>query len=195
MRTLSKTAQVLKYFAQHYGRPGIPRTRLGKCAFMADVIARQYLAHPITELVYRKDFFGPYARELPKYTTELVEAELVNEVTHGSGDSRAIRLHDRGHPVAFGFTPGEAEVLAYVSDNYLDMDLEEFVQEVVKKTEPFKTVHKHGDQLPMEVLDGVVRDAVGFDLEKLIRAEKQAETGEGITLDQFADELHSRFAS
>src|SRR3954469_25167544 len=101
MRTISKTAQVLKYFAQHYGRPGIPRTRLGKCAFMADVIARQYLAHPITELVYRKDFFGPYARELPNYTSELVEAELVDEVTHGSRG--AIRLHDRGRAVAFAF--------------------------------------------------------------------------------------------
>jgi uncharacterized protein YwgA len=192
---LTKTAQVLKYFAQQYGRPGIPRTRLGKYSYMADVISRQYLGHPITDLKYRKDHYGPYARELPEFTRELVAAELVDEVTHGSGDDRAIRLHDRGRAVAFDFTPGEAEVLAYVMANYSHMDFVEFVAEVVKKTDPFKAVRKQREALPMDLLNGIARDTVGFDLEAIIRAEQQAEAGDYITFDQFADELRSSSAS
>jgi hypothetical protein len=195
MPAISKTAQVFKYFAQQYGWPGILRTRLGKYSYMADVISRQYLGHPITDLLYRKDYYGPYAKELPQYTEELVAAELVDEITHGSGNERAIRLHDRGRAVAFDFTPGEAEILAYVMTNYSHMDFDEFVMAVVKETDPFKAVRKHGDALPMKTLDGVARDAVGFDLERIIRAEKQAEAGDFITLDQFADELRSNPAN
>jgi hypothetical protein len=191
MAKISKTAQVLKYFAQQYGRPGIPRTRLGKFAYMADVISRQYLGHPITDFKYRKDHYGPYARELPEYTAELVAADLVDEISHRGSGEGAIRLHDLGRPIPFDFTAGEAEVLAYVMAHYEHMDFDEFVLAVVKETDPFKAVHKQGDVLPMHQLDGVVRSAVGFDLESIIRAEKQAEAGEYDTLDQFADALRS----
>lgn len=95
----------------------------------------------------------------------------------------------------FAFTPGEAEVLAYVTTNYSQMDFDEFVIEVVKETDPFKAVRKHGEALPMNSLDGVARNAVGFDMERIIRAEKQAEAGDYITLDRFADELRSPAAS
>lgn len=196
MPELTKTAQVLWYFAQQYGRPGILRTRLGKFSFMADVIARQYLGHPITSFEYRKDYYGPYARELPDYTAELCNADLVDEVTRGVGEGREIRLHNRGgRAVAFDFTPGEAEVLAYVEANYIDMDFNEFVSAVVKQTDPFKQVQRHGDVLPMNILDGAIAKTVGFDLEQIIRAERQAEGGEFVTLDQFADELRARSAS
>ncbi|MDQ3675069.1 MAG: hypothetical protein M3365_11955, partial [Gemmatimonadota bacterium] len=43
LTTPSKTAQVLRYFAQHYGGPGVPRKRLVKLAYMADILSRQYL--------------------------------------------------------------------------------------------------------------------------------------------------------
>src|SRR3990172_4747017 len=103
----SKTAQVLKFFAQQYGHPGVPRKRLAKLVYMADVLARQYLGHPITEFEYIKDHYGPYARSLPDYAEELVGCELAEETTSRDGVRRTVRLRDLGQPLAFQFSPGE----------------------------------------------------------------------------------------
>src|ERR1041384_3195216 len=138
MPALSKTAQVFKFFAQQYGHPGLPRTKLAKLTYTSDVLARQYLGHPITDLVYIKDHYGPYARALPEYVRELESAELAEQTTHRDGEHRTIRLRDLGRPIAFGFSPGENEILGYVAANYLSMDLDEFIDDVVKRTDPFK---------------------------------------------------------
>jgi hypothetical protein len=55
---LTKTAQILKYFAQQY--PGVPRTLLAKYVYLSDLHAREYLGRPISDFVYRQDNYGPY---------------------------------------------------------------------------------------------------------------------------------------
>lgn len=195
MPDLTKTAQVLKFFAQQHGPPGVPRKRLVKLAYMADILARQYLGRQITDFVYIKDHYGPNDRSLPGYVTELAEAGLAEEGRQFSPPFCTFRLRDMGRPIAFGFTPGENEILGYVANNYLDMELEEFIELVVKETDPWKEVTRQGEKLPMDLVDGAARDEVGFDLEAVIRAEVQAEAGEYRTLAELSDELRAAISA
>jgi hypothetical protein len=195
MTQVSKTAQVARFFAQQYGAPGIPRKRLVKLAYMADVLARQYLGRPITDLQYIKDHYGPNARELEDYTRELVTAEMADEFTQRSDGIRWIRLQARGQTGPFDFTLGETEILGYVTENYLEMEMDEFVELVVKTTDPFTQVAREGDPLPMEIVNNTVRTAIGFDLERLALAERQATEGDYITLAQFVNGVRARPAS
>lgn len=195
MQEVSKTAQVLRLFAQAYGRPGIPRTRLVKLAYVADILTRQYLGHPLTELRWIKDHYGPNARELPQVTKELVELDLAEEYVTRDGNTRAIRLRASHAPMVFGLTLGENEVLRYIIDNYLSMELEEFIDDVVKATDPFKAVNRHGEELPMDLVNGEKRDEIGFDLEKVLHAERQAAEGEWTTLADFANELRAEITA
>jgi len=195
MPELSKNAQLIKFFAQQYGHPGVPRKKLAKLIYMADVLARQFLGKPMSDLVYIKDHYGPYARELPNYTKELVDADLAIESKELDPPYRSIRLRDSGHPIAFTFTPGENEILAYVVENYLNMDLDEFIDQVVKETDPFKAVHRDGERLPMETIDGVRATEIGFGLEAVLRAERQAAEGQGMTLTEFSRVLRADLTS
>lgn len=195
MTELSRNAQLLKFFAQRYGSPGIPRKRLVKLSFMADVLARQYLGHPISSFQHIKDHFGPNARELPEATRELQRADLAVEVTETHPPRRYIRLRDCGRPVAFDFTAGENEILAYVVENYLSMDLDEFIEDVVKETEAFKAATRVGEVLPMHLLDNAGRTEVGFDLEAVLHAEQQAAEGLGVPLVEFSRALRTDLSS
>jgi hypothetical protein len=162
---------------------------------MADILARQYLGRPITDFVYIKDHYGPYDRSLPSYVEELERAGMAEQGRAFNAPYRTYRLRDTGKPVLFGFSLGENEILGYVADNYLDMDLEEFIELVVKATDPWKEVTREGEKLPMHLVDGTVKDEIGFDLEALIRAEQQAEAGDYVTLSELADDLRAAISS
>src|SRR5688572_15613925 len=99
MPELSKTAQVLRLFAQAYGKPGIPRKRLVKLAYVADILAWQYLGHPLTALHWIKDHWGPNARDLPEVTAELEGQELAEEFTARDGAIRTIYLRASHKPL------------------------------------------------------------------------------------------------
>ena len=58
MPKLSRNAQVLRYLLEV--APGVGHTLLAKFAYLADLIARQYLGGPITEMQYRYDNHGPF---------------------------------------------------------------------------------------------------------------------------------------
>lgn len=195
MPELSKTAQVLRLFAQAYGRPGIPRKRLVKLAYVADILARQYLGRPLTELHWVKDHYGPNARDLPEATEELLQRDLADEYTSRDGDYRTIYLRASRQPVAFDFTLGENAVLSYIVDNYLNMDLPELIDEIAKQTDPFKAVERHGEELPMHLVDGKKRGEIGFDLERILRAEQQASEGQWSTVADFANELRAEITA
>lgn len=195
MTDLSKTAQVLSFFAQQYGSPGIPRKRLVKLAYMADVLARQYLGHPVTDFGYIKDHYGPNARELPSVVQELAEAGVAEERVEHDGAYRTIRLLDAHQPIVFDFSLGENEVLSYVVENYKDMELQEFIDLVVKETDPFTAVTTHGEELPMQLVDDTMKQSVGFDLESILSAEHQVAQGHYQTLNQFGDALRAEITA
>lgn len=188
-QALSKTSQVLCFFAQQYGAQGIPRKRLVKLAYMADVISRECLGRPITELQYIKDHFGPNARELEDFTAELQAQSAADEWTERDAGTRWIRLRASASIPPFEFSLGELEVLGYVAANYLKMPVEEFIESVVKQTDPFLQVNRIGDLLPMSLVDGTVRDSLGFNLETVAHTAHEIERGNYVTLTQIADEL------
>ena len=193
MTQLSRNAQLLKYFAQQY--PGIPRTRLVKLVYMSDVLARQYLGHPISTFRYVHHYFGPYDGAVESAAEELEAAGLARQEFDRGPELTYKRLHDNGTPTPFSFTLGENEVLAYVSANYVQMPMREFLDDVVYETLPMKLSERRQAPLEMSVLDHTGSKAVGFDLERVLRAEQQAESGNYKTLRTFGDELRAAIAA
>ena len=191
---VSRNAQLLKFFAQAYR--GIPRKRLVKMAFMADLISRQYLEHPISEFEWIAYYYGPYSREIPEAIGELESQHLAwtREIeATPDGDAQWKLLFDSGQRVPLDFSFGENEVLAYVVDNYLDMPMEELLWDVVYPTVPFKkaVAEGFGSRVPMELANSVGKRLAGFDLEAIIKAERQVEGGEFVTASAFFNALRS----
>jgi hypothetical protein len=181
--TVSRDAQVLKFFAQQCR--GIPRKRHVKLVYLADVLAREYLGHPISSFEYVRLYYGPYDRRFPEVAQELVLAGLAEEVTEHRtaypAPQRTIRLVDLGLSVPFEFSLGELEVLRYVTENYLDMPMEELIEDVIYETEPMKAGVSEESRLPMELADRRGVDAVGFDLEAVLAAEREIAEGKFTT--------------
>ena len=191
---VSKNAQLLKFFAQQYR--GIPRKRLVKMAYMADLISRQYLEHPISNFHWIAYYFGPYAPEIGDAVQELERNELAwvreTEATP-EGDVAWKLLYDSGQRVPLDFSLGENEVLASVVTNYLNMPMEELLWDVVYPTAPFKAAvaEGFGSPLPMDLVNNEGRRLAGFDLEAVIKTELQAEAGHYVTAPDFFSGLRA----
>ena len=196
-RHITRDAQLLKFFAQQYS--GIPRKRLVKMAYLADLISRQYLGHPITTFEYRVNHFGPYSPAIEDAVKELVSKDLAltrDSQPDEDGQDAWKLLFDVGKRVVFDFSLGENEVLAYVADNYLDMSMDELLEDVVYPTAPFQAVrNEFRARIPMELVNGQEKQFVGFDLEAVIKAEQQAELGGYATAREFFDGLRARYTA
>jgi hypothetical protein len=190
---LSRDALLVKFFAQAYR--GIPRKYLAKFIYEADVLAREYLGHPISSLRYRRDKYGPYDPAIKDAIEELIAAGHVEERrdsffgTLVSG--RSYRLYDQHRPVSFDFDLGESAVLDYVVRNYLNMPFKEFLTDVIYETAPMKAGTPMDRPLPMDALNHTGTKRVGFRLDEVVRAEEAARRGDVITLSAFMDELRA----
>lgn len=193
--SISRNAQLLKFFAQQYR--GIPRKRLAKMVYETDLIARQYLGKPVSTFEYSLYQFGPYSPDIPVAVEELVSSGLAwTRETEATDDGPGWkRLYDSGKRVLFDFSIEENEVLAYVASNYLSMPMQELLQDVVYETKPFKAAKRFHDRLPMELGDNEGRRLVGFDLGRIITAEHQVRSGEYLTAPQFFDGLRNRITA
>ncbi len=191
---LSRNALLVKYFAQVYR--GIPRKHLVKFIYEADVLAREYLGHPLSKFQYQHAKYGPYDPAIKDAVQELVDAghvEVKRDGWFGEGSEGAyLRLLDQHHPVTFDFDLGESAVLDYVVTNYLNMPFEEFLHDVIYETAPMKKAGPKGTKLPMEVADNIGTKKVGFRLEEILKAEEAGRRGEFITLSAFVDELRAQ---
>jgi uncharacterized protein YwgA len=192
---ISRNAQLLKFFAQQY--PGIPRKRLVKMAYMADLIARQYLGHPISEFEYRADHFGPYPPEITDALAELEAEGLAwTRATEATAEGPSWKqLFDSGHRIVFEFSLEENEVLGYVVKNYLNMPMEELLEDVVYQTTPYKASESFRERLRMEMADNEGKKLVGFDLRAIINAERQVDAGEYLVAREYFDGLRNRIAA
>lgn len=185
MPQLSKTAQLLRFFAQQYGPPGVPRLRLMKLAYMSDLLAREYLGQPITDFAYYRYTLGPYDDAIIAAIREVVDAGLgANRVEWGeNGPTR--RLLANGVPIVFDFSAAELEILTYVTTNYLHMDMEEFVRDVVYTTKPMIPLldakPKDRKPLDMDQLNGAIVAQYGFRLEDVLEAEAAIRAGKFVT--------------
>lgn len=196
---LSRNLQLYKYLAQQCR--GMPRKHLVKMAYMADLVARQYLGHPISDLEYVVYYFGPYPPETPSIIAELERRGLAwaqPGLKADQGDYAFKKLFDTGERVVFDFTLGENAVLAYVVNNYLEMDTDELTEEVVKYTAPWQAAiarERFKERIPMEIVDGQGTKEVGFNLEAVMKAEKQAEEGDFLTAREYFDGLRNRITA
>jgi hypothetical protein len=195
MQSVSKTAQTLRFFAQQYGSPGISRKQLVKLVYMADVLGREYLGHPITAFTYKSDLYGPNVVDIDDPVEELRGQALAEQYTSYDRNIKRIRLRASHVPMVFDFTLGENEILRYVVENYMPMPLDEFIDDVVKETAAYKAAERIGDEIPMAIADGTKRDEIGFDLEHILNAEKQAAEGNSMTLGEFFDELRTEITT
>lgn len=189
--SLSRNAQVLKYFAQQHTR-GIGRTKLQKLAYLADLEARRYLGKPITTFEYTWWNHGPFDDGLYAAIEELKRHGLASEVEIPWPSYLEHRLVDAGKAVPFTFTATESEVLSFVAEKYLHSPLARLLYEVVYETRPMKEVARKGDRLPMELVDNEGRNELGFDLEAVLEAERELEDGRFKTASALFDELRRK---
>jgi hypothetical protein len=185
---------LVKFFAQLYR--GIPRKNLMKLIYEADVLAREYLGHAISEFLYVRYKYGPYARAIEDAVAELVAAGHVEERRERwftFGDEGAYhRLFDLHRAVAFDFDLGESAVLDYVVTNYLNMPIKEFIQDVIYETAPMKAGVSMERPLPMELANNAGTRKVGFRLYEVLEVEQAASRGDLVALSDFVDELRSQ---
>jgi hypothetical protein len=187
---LSRNAKLVKFFAQQYR--GVPRTRLVKLIYLADLLAREYLGAPISTLEYYKYKHGPYDEAIEDAIGELVASRLAEDIKDPWGRGLYKRVMDLRRPVPFDFSLGESAVLDYVVTNYLDMDMKELLVDVVYETTPFKAVGRYNQKLPMRIADNSGTAMVGFNLEEILRAEQAGRSGDFVTLSEFVVELRAK---
>lgn len=103
------------------------------------------------------------------------------------------RLHVNGS-IPFHFTLGQNAVLAHVTRNYVPMSRDELLQDVVYQTDSVKAA-RFGECLPMEMVDNRGREAVLFDLEEVLDAEKRARSGQLLTLTELMSAVQASISS
>lgn len=182
--SISKNAQVLKFFAQQC--EGLGYVRLQKLAYLADLESRELLGRPVSDFEYIWYTHGPFDRCFYDALEELDRNELVHQEEKRLKNGRTFKhVQDTGRSVAFDFTPAELEILIYVARTYTRTKLEELLDDIVYETEPMKEVAGRGERLPMEIANNKKRGDIGFDLDEVIAAEQRIESGAFVDLDTF----------
>jgi len=190
MTTLSRNAQVLRYFLE--AAPGVGRTKLAKYAYLADLEARKYLGRPVSEFRYVFDRHGPFdAKAFFAAKQELHHAGLATESEVTIGSYVEHRMHPTNRAFEYTFSLAEARVLEYVASTYLSLNARELCEDVVYMTEPMVQA-KPGKQIPMRIANRPTGDRLGFDLERMLAGEVSAEARRVRPLSAVTNELRDR---
>jgi hypothetical protein len=186
-------ARVLKFFAQRVpGSLGV--TQLLKLAYLADLYAREYLGRPITG--YRYTFYrhGPFDKRLYSTVDEMDRRKWVRTERQSLVGGRSKRaVIDQGSAGDLGFTPAESRILDYVAATYGHLPLDVLLAKVYD-TEPMKAAKRDG-RVPMELVDNRARNALGYDLEAVLREEEAIRRGDSLTPDGFFDGLRAELVA
>jgi hypothetical protein len=192
MANLSRSAQVLGYFLEDRGT--LNHTRLLKLAYLADLSARRLLGRPITAFEYYFHHHGPFDSSLYGALGELKQAGLADERTEYYSDRKyEQRVTWTGGTRPAAFTAAEREILDYVTRTYAQMPLDQLLNEVVYETQPMKAARR-GSRVPMAEQDNAERNEIGFDLEEVLAAEREALQGNYMTGQDFFDALRATIA-
>jgi hypothetical protein len=191
MPELSRNAQVLRYLLEV--APGVGHTKLAKFAYLADLEARKYLGHPISEMRYVLDQHGPFdARRFFAGRDELVAKGYITETQVVFGSYAGYEMAPTPKVPEYDFSVAEAEVLSYVAKTYLNRSAIALCEDVVYKTEPMQQVKKLGEKLPMDEMNRDPKDEFGFNLERMLEGEAAAEAGRVRPLADVMNELRAR---
>lgn len=192
MPELSRNAQVLRYLLQV--APGVGHTKLAKFAYLADLEARKYLGHPISNLRYVLDQHGPFdSRGFFKARDELVAAGYITETPQYFGSYLGYEMSPTPKVPEYDFSVAEVEVLSYVAKTFLSKSAIALCEDVVYKTEPMERVKKKmGERLPMDDMNRDSKDELGFSLEHMLEGEVDAEAGRVSPLADAMNELRAQ---
>lgn len=189
MPPLTRNAQVLKYLAERVGPVGA--TKHLKLAYLADLVAREYLGDPVSEFEYIWYDNGPFDSAFYHARQELELAGLGRERRQRlSGGKEKRTFRDSGESIEYGFSEAECHILDFVADSFGSVPLARLLG-LVYETEPMEQASEEGAPLPMDVADNTGRVETGFDLEGVLLARRQAEEGHYATLDDFARGLRA----
>ena len=193
--SISRNAQVLRFFAN--ADRGIPRKRLVKMAYLADVLALEYLGHPISEFPWISYHYGPYAFEIKDAVEELEKSGLAwtKDTDQAPDGATWKRLYLNADRVTYDFDLAENEILAYVVSNYLSVPMDELMDGVVYQSAPYVNRGEFRQPLPMETSRDVGRKKAGFDLGKIVKAEQQVRDGHFTSGREFFDDLRTRITA
>lgn len=188
-RPMSKNAKMLKFFLQQSPARGLGQTRLQKLAYLADLESRKLLGQPISDFKYVFHHYGPFDSALYDAIDELLgnEYAIRSEIDYGQGFVEK-RVRDTGHAALMDFAPAELEILSFIVEKYMRTPLKSLLDDVVYETEPMKKVERRGQRLPMDEMNDVEKKRLGFDLEKVIEAER----GSHRPAKDFFDELRAK---
>jgi hypothetical protein len=189
MTQLSRNALVLRHLLDL--APGIGHTKLIKFAYLADLESRRYLGHPISTFAYRRDSFGPFDQAFYAARDELVQKGFATSHQEWIGNYVGYCLEPTPAGVEYDFSGGEAAVLRFVAESYLNLTARELCDDVVYQTEPMRDA-KMMEELPMDKVNKRADDPLGFDLERLLRSEESAEAGRTKPLSSALNALRSR---
>ncbi len=189
MGTLSKNAQVLKAICTE--RPELDTTKLQKLAYLVDLEARKFLGRPVSEFQYIWWHHGPFDSRIYNAMAELEKAGLVKRyVEHGWG---CVRHSERNCAVEYesDLAPVEIEIIKHTMKRYGHLSREQLLK-LAYSSEPMDAVDDKGQALPMYVVDNMARDEFGFDLEELVRRERQMESGDYVSESDFFDAIQAQ---
>lgn len=192
MKDLSRNAEVLRYFLEERG--ALNHTRLLKLAYLADLSARRLLGRPISTFSYYFHHHGPFDPGLYDAVGELKRAGWAEErLEYYSGRKYEQRVSWTGPSGPASFSPAEREILEHVTRTYARMPLDQLLNDVVYQTEPMKAAQR-GSTIPMADQNDVERNELGFDLEQVLVAERDALQGNYMTGRDFFDALRAAIA-
>ena len=185
---LTRNAQVLRYLIEV--APGAGHTLLAKLAYLADLLARQHLGHPITGLDYVYAKHGPF--DAARFYSALSELESGGFMQRERADLGGYL----GYPMLplqpapdSNLTDGEKEILSWVGRTYGSRTARDICDNVVYQTLPMKKA-KPGQRLPME--EAGRADPLEFDLERVLAGERAADEGRVRPLASVFHELRAR---
>lgn len=191
---VGRNAQVLKYLTERSQRIGA--TKLMKLAYLADITARKYLGHPVSEFEYIWYDYGPFDATYYDARNELIFAEVAEEQETPYPKSGYVKrtLVDLGQPVRYELSEVEMQILDYVYGKYGDLPLQGLLDQAYS-TEPMRKVKeegREGDRLPVEMVDNQGREELDFDIEKLAAAQQRIRSGRYVTLGDFESGLRAK---
>jgi hypothetical protein len=189
MAGLSRNAQVLRYLLDV--APGVGHTLLAKFAYLSDLLARQYLGKPISEMEYIFDEHGPFdAWRFYRARDELVAG---GHITHGPaeiGGYPGFEMRPTERPVRYELTEPEREILSWVARTYASWTATDFCNRVVYTSKPMKDA-KPGEHLNMDQMNHEPDD-LEFNLEEMLAGERAAAEGRVRPLADVLNELRAR---
>jgi len=186
---LSRNAQVLRYLLEV--APGVGHTLLAKFAYLADLLSRQHLGHPISEMEYIYDNFGPFdALAFYRARDELVRGRFITHEAADIGGRAGFKMLPSDLAVRYRFKEEEAEILAWVARKYASWNATDLNRLVVYPSKPMQNAQP-GMRLDMEQMNHQP-DELEFSLKRLLEGEQAISAGRVRPLADVLNELRAR---